>query len=60
MQKREFAQKIYSCEFSLKRMKNTLIYKKIQKNIFVASEAKRPYKNDKLFLNNCLPDHRKL
>ena len=30
------------------------------KNIIVASEAKRPYKNDENFLNNWLPDHHKL
>ena len=30
------------------------------KCIIVASEAKRPYKNDENFLNNWLPDHHKL
>ena len=28
--------------------------------LIVASEAKRPYKNDENFLNNWLPDHHKL
>ena len=28
--------------------------------IFVASEAKRPYKNDQLFLKDRIPGHRKL
>ena len=30
------------------------------KHFIVASEAKRPYKNDENFLNNWLPDHHKL